>query len=63
MKDSILSIIRHALTFGGGVLVAKGWIAEHTLPEIIGALASLIGVVWGAADEWIATRGAEKPKA
>lgn len=60
MKDSILSIVRHALTFGGGVLVAKGWISEHTLPEIIGAISSLIGVIWGASDEWFASK---KPSA
>lgn len=46
MKAKILGIVRHALTFGGGVVVAKGWIPESVLPEVVGALMTIIGTVW-----------------
>lgn len=54
MKDTILSIIRHALTFGGGYLAAKGIVSNETINSVGGALMTLIGAVWGAADEYIA---------
>jgi len=41
----ILSLIRHALTFLGGYLVAKGIVDEATMIEITGAVITLIGVV------------------
>ena len=45
-KEKLFGIVRHVLTFGGGLLIAKGVISEGTLTEIIGALTSIIGVVW-----------------
>ncbi len=47
MKDEHLSLIRHALTIGGAILVSKGFIDEATLGSTIGALMTLIGVVAG----------------
>jgi hypothetical protein len=44
--ETILGIIRHVLTFGGGYLVAKGYLDEASATEIVGALTTLIGVVW-----------------
>jgi len=41
----ILSLIRHALTFLGGYLVAKGIVDEATMIEITGAVITIIGVV------------------
>ena len=55
MKDSALSVIRHILTFIGGFLVAKGWLSEAGL-EIVGAILAAIGVVWGAVDEYQASK-------
>ena len=47
-KDQMFGIIRHALTAIGGALVTKGVIDEAGLTEAVGALVTLIGVVWSA---------------
>ncbi len=44
--EAILGVVRHVLTFGGGFLVAKGWIDADTLTQGVAALATLIGLVW-----------------
>lgn len=59
MKDTILSIIRHALTAAGAALVAKGYLNNTDLTEIVGALVGLIGAVWGPVDEYIAAKRAK----
>jgi hypothetical protein len=56
MKDTILSILRHALTFGGGILVTKGLLSEATSLELIGSLTTTIGLAWGAIDEYLAAK-------
>ena len=40
------SLIRHALTVGGGGLVSKGLLTEDTLSGGIGAVITLVGVIW-----------------
>ena len=45
-KEQVLGIIRHALTFVGGILVTRGLIEEAMVQEIIGGVASLVGLVW-----------------
>lgn len=45
-KEQILSVIRHTLTFFGGLLVMKGFIDESTLEEILGGLITLTSAVW-----------------
>lgn len=59
MKDTILSIIRHALTFGGGLVAANNNISEDTAASVSGALLALIGVLWGAVDEYRAAKAAK----
>jgi len=49
MQEKVLGIIRHILTFAGGFVVAKGFIDDSSLQEIIGALSTLIGSVWSVA--------------
>jgi len=46
MKKQILGIIRHLLTFGGGYLVAQDWLDAELMPELIGAIMTIIGGVW-----------------
>jgi hypothetical protein len=46
-KEQVLSIIRHTLTFVGGVLVTKGLIDQAVSSEIIGMVMTLIGTIWG----------------
>jgi len=50
-RSKILGIIRHVLTFGGGFVVAKGWISETALPEIIGAVMTITGALWSVAEK------------
>lgn len=50
-KDMILGLVRHVLTFGGGFVVAKGWIDAAGANEAVGAIAALIGVLWSAYDK------------
>lgn len=47
-KEMVLGIVRHVLTFGGGILVAKGLIDESISTEIIGGVITLVGGVWSA---------------
>lgn len=56
MKNTVLSLIRHGLTFGGGYLAAKGLIADDTLATLIPALVTAIGAAWGAVDEYLAAK-------
>lgn len=58
MKDTILSLLRHALTFGGGYLVAKGLLNDTTLGTLIPAVVTAVGAVWGAVDEYLAAKKA-----
>lgn len=44
-KVQILGIIRHVLTFVGGVLLTKGLIDEQMWSEITGSLITLVGGV------------------
>jgi hypothetical protein len=45
-KEQILGVVRHLLTFFGGILVTKGLVDETIVTEIIGGLSTLIGAVW-----------------
>jgi hypothetical protein len=45
-KEVVLGIIRHVLTFVGGVLITKGIIDESTMQELIGSLGTTIGLIW-----------------
>lgn len=47
----VLGVIRHALTFVGGIFVAKGLVDETLLPEITGAVITLVGAVWSILDK------------
>lgn len=45
-KEQVLGLVRHVLTFVGGVYIAKGLVDEGTTSEIIGAVITLVGSVW-----------------
>ena len=45
-KEKVLGILRHTLTFVGGILVAKGIVDETVISEVVGALITVIGGVW-----------------
>lgn len=45
-KEQIMGLVRHGLTFIGGIVLSKGLIEESTLAEIIGSISTLIGAIW-----------------
>jgi uncharacterized membrane protein len=45
-KEQVLGMIRHALTFIGGVLVIKGLSTEANVEETIGAVMTAVGFLW-----------------
>jgi hypothetical protein len=45
-KEQILGLVRHILTFAGGVVVAKGLIEDTQVSELVGAIIALVGSVW-----------------
>jgi hypothetical protein len=46
-----MGIIRHALTFVGGILVMKGLVDETTVTEIVGGAMTLTGAIWSIVDK------------
>lgn len=44
--NTILGFVRHLLTFGGGFFVSSGMMDAATLETAVGAIATLIGIVW-----------------
>jgi uncharacterized membrane protein len=45
-KEQISGIIRHTLTFVGGLLVMKGLVDESTLEALVSGLITITGLVW-----------------
>jgi formylmethanofuran dehydrogenase subunit C len=45
-KEQILGIIRHTLTFIGGIVIMKGITDEATITEIIGGIITVTGAIW-----------------
>ena len=46
MKEQTLGLIRHALTFVGGIIVAKGLVDESLIQEVVGAAMTILGAAW-----------------
>jgi hypothetical protein len=45
-KEQLLGIVRHPLTFIGGIFITKGLIDESLLNELIGGAIALTGAIW-----------------
>ena len=45
-KEQILGVLRHILTFAGGILVFRGVLDESMLQELIGGVITLSGTIW-----------------
>jgi hypothetical protein len=50
-KEQILGIVRHGLTFIGGILIMKGLVDEATATEIIGGVITLAGTIWSVIEK------------
>lgn len=46
-KEKWFSLIRHTLTFVGGILVLKGVIEESVVEQVISGVITLTGIIWG----------------
>jgi hypothetical protein len=45
-KEQIQGIVRHVLTFVGGILVLQGVVEESLINELIGGVVALAGTLW-----------------
>lgn len=45
-KDTILAVLRHALSSVGGVLVTSGYLTSTEAATIVGAVLTIAGVGW-----------------
>ena len=45
-QEQVLGIIRHTLTFAGGIVIARGLVDETVVTEIIGGVVTLVGAIW-----------------
>jgi hypothetical protein len=45
-KEQILGIVRHSLTFIGGIFVMKGMLDESTIELIAASSVTLVGAIW-----------------
>ncbi len=45
-REQVLGIVRHILTFAGGLAIAKGMVDAAMVETIVGSAATLIGAIW-----------------
>jgi hypothetical protein len=45
-KEQLLGVVRHALTFIGGILVVKGYADDAMIQELLGGALTLAGGAW-----------------
>jgi hypothetical protein len=50
-KEQLLGIVRHAVTFIGGILVMKGLMDDLMVQEILGGATTLAGAIWSVVDK------------
>lgn len=50
-KEQVIGIVRHSLTFIGGLLIMKGIIDESTSNEVIGGIITLVGTIWSIVEK------------
>lgn len=50
-KEQVIGIIRHSMTFVGGLLLMKGIVDEAMLSEITGGVITLAGAIWSIVEK------------
>ncbi len=45
-REQVLGIVRHSLTFLGGLVVAKGYTDDATITQVVGSVVTLVGAIW-----------------
>ena len=46
MREAVMGILRHGLTTLGGAVVGSGYLSGSELEAAIGAILTLVGVIW-----------------
>ncbi len=50
-KTQVLSLVRHTLTFVGGILIAHGVVEESIIEQIVATTMTLAGLIWGVVEK------------
>lgn len=50
-KEQVVGVIRHVITFVGGILVVKGILDDAMVQEVLGGVLGLVGTVWSIVDK------------
>lgn len=50
-REQVLGLVRHSLTFVGGVIVANGLLTDAAVTEIVGAIITCVGSVWSVIEK------------
>ena len=50
-KEQLLGLVRHALTFVGGLLIMNGLVSETMISELSGAIMTLVGGIWSVVNK------------
>jgi len=50
-KEQIFGVIRHVLTFVGGILMIKGIGSESLFAEISGGVMGLVAAIWSLVEK------------
>ena len=58
--DTILNFLRQALTFFGGIFVAKGTISAETLTDVVTNLSTVVGGIAALISTYWSLRAAAK---
>jgi hypothetical protein len=58
-KVQVLGIVRHVLTFTGGILTAKGLINDSTMVELVGGIVTVVGMIWSIVSKNVESEGIE----
>ena len=45
-KEQVLGIVRHVLTFAGGIVLTQGLVDQALIDTIIGSSITLVGAIW-----------------
>lgn len=50
-KEQFLGVVRHSLTFIGGIFIMKGMVDDVLLNELVGGVITLAGTIWSIVDK------------
>jgi len=50
-KEQVMGIVRHALTFVGGILVLKGYTTDADYTILSGLIITVVGSIWSIIDK------------